>query len=46
MVHALSVPRYRYEVNAHDVITSVSPNWLAFAQENGATDLTEQVVLG
>ena len=35
MVHALSVPRYRYTVNAHDVITAVSPNWLAFAQENG-----------
>lgn len=46
MVHALSAPRYRYVVNAHDVITSVSANWLAFAQENGAPDLTEQAVLG
>lgn len=45
MVHS-SLPRYRYTVDALDVITSVSPTWLAFAQENGAPELTYQAVIG
>ena len=30
-----SLPRYRYTIDRHDVITSVCPLWLAFARENG-----------
>jgi hypothetical protein len=45
MVYA-SLPRYRYSVDAQDVISSVSPNWLAFARENGAPELTAQAVVG
>lgn len=37
---------FRYEIDAHDVIRSVSPEWLAFARENGAPGLTEERVLG
>jgi hypothetical protein len=33
-------------VNAHDVITAVSPLWLAFARENGAVQLTSAAVIG
>jgi hypothetical protein len=45
MVHS-PMPRCHYAVDAHDVITSVSPTWLAFARENGAPELTEQAVVG
>lgn len=39
-------PRYRYCVDAHDVIIAVDPWWLAFAKENGAAELTADCVLG
>ena len=45
MVHT-AVPRCRYAVNVHDVITSVSQTWLAFARENGAPELTDHAVIG
>lgn len=41
-----SIRRYRYAVDARDTIVSVSPEWLAFARENGAPELTEQAVTG
>ena len=41
-----SRPRYRYEIDAGDVITSVSDLWSAFARENGAPELTDQQVVG
>ncbi|MEW5975086.1 MAG: hypothetical protein AB1898_04680 [Acidobacteriota bacterium] len=37
---------YRYLLDAQDQITFVSREWLAFAQENGAPHLTEEMVLG
>lgn len=37
---------YRYRVNAADQIVWVDSLWLAFAQENGASELTEQSVIG
>lgn len=37
---------YQYRVDSKDRITWVSPRWLAFAQENGAPELTEQRVVG
>jgi hypothetical protein len=41
-----TLPRYRYTVDPQDVITSVCPLWLAFARENGATQLTREAVVG
>jgi hypothetical protein len=43
---SFSLPKYRYAVNANDAITSVSPLWLAFARENGASQLTCEAVMG
>lgn len=40
------VCEYRYEVDAEDVISSVSSEWLSFAEENGAPDLARDVVIG
>lgn len=37
---------YCYQVDASDRLTWVDPWWLAFAQENGAPELTEERVLG
>lgn len=38
--------KYRYRVDAADTIVWVDQLWLAFANENGAPDLTEELVLG
>ena len=38
--------RYRYRVDAADQLVWVDERWLAFARENGATELTEERVLG
>jgi hypothetical protein len=46
MAQSASARRYRYTVDARDVITSVSASWLAFARENGAPELTEAAVVG
>jgi hypothetical protein len=43
---AAETPKYRYRVDAADVILSANPFWFAFAQENGAAELTERSVLG
>lgn len=37
---------YRYRVNHADELVAVDPWWLAFAQENSATELKEDFVLG
>jgi hypothetical protein len=37
---------YRYRVDAGDLLVWVDEWWLAFAQENGAAALTEELVLG
>ncbi|MAT68338.1 MAG: hypothetical protein CMJ58_02325 [Planctomycetaceae bacterium] len=39
-------PKYRYRVDARDVIVSVDSWWLAFARENGAPELTAERVVG
>lgn len=41
-----SQPVYRYSVDENDVLLSVDHWWLAFAQENNATELTESSVVG
>lgn len=41
-----SLPRYRYTIDQHDLISSVCPLWLAFARENGAPQLSQDAVLG
>jgi hypothetical protein len=38
--------RYLYIIDAEDRITSVNPEWLRFAQDNDAAELTEAHVLG
>jgi hypothetical protein len=38
--------KYRARVDADDVLVWVDSWWLAFARENGASELTEQFVLG
>ena len=38
--------RYRYRVDASDVVTWVDAMWLAFAKENGAAELVEESVVG
>ena len=43
---AVEIPRYRYRVDAADVLIWVDALWLAFARENGAAELTENLVLG
>jgi hypothetical protein len=40
------MPEYRYSLDRSDRIRSVSPEWVAFAIENGAPGLTESGVLG
>lgn len=40
------VREYRYSLDRSDRIRSVSPEWTAFAIENGAPELTESGVLG
>ncbi len=44
----LSADRHRYShtIDANDSIVWVSAAWLAFARENGATRLTQELVLG
>ena len=37
---------YNYTLAADNRIASVTPRWLAFAQENGAPELTEEAVVG
>ena len=43
---ATTPKKYQYRVDATDAIVSVDPLWIAFAQENGAEELTEQSVVG
>jgi hypothetical protein len=43
---AAEVPRYRYRVDAADVLVWVDALWLAFARENGAAELVKESVLG
>ena len=38
--------RYRFRVDADDVIVWLGERWLAFAKENGAAELTKTSVLG
>jgi hypothetical protein len=40
------LPRYRYRIDEADRLVWVDALWLAFAQENGAAELTEESVLG
>jgi hypothetical protein len=44
-MHA-DVPVYQYRVDAVDRLVWVDPWWLAFARENGASELTAETVLG
>ncbi len=37
---------YTYAIDADDAVVSVGPEWLAFAQENQASSLTEATVVG
>ena len=37
---------YNYTLTEDNRIASVTPRWLAFAQENGASELTEEAVVG
>ena len=37
---------YNYTLTADNRIASVTPRWLAFAQENNAAELTEEAVVG
>jgi hypothetical protein len=41
-----SLAKYRYRVDADDLLVWVDSWWLAFARENGAADLTADRVLG
>jgi hypothetical protein len=43
---ATEILRYRYRVDSADVLVWVDALWLAFAQENGAAELTEDSILG
>ena len=45
-MHQQLLSRYRYAIDRQDVITSVCPLWLAFARENGASQLTCEAVVG
>ena len=38
--------KYRYHVDADDVLVGVDSWWLAFARENGAAELTEEALIG
>lgn len=40
------LPTFRYRVDAANRLAWIDPWWLAFAQENGATELTEASVIG
>ena len=49
IVNAMVTPdlrRYRYRVDATDRINWVDSWWLAFARENGASELTADSVIG
>jgi hypothetical protein len=43
---AESPDRYVYRIDASDTITFVNPEWLRFAEENEAPELTEAAVMG
>lgn len=43
---ASSLQRFSYLLGGDDSIVAVDPGWLAFAQENGAPQLTQQAVVG
>ena len=40
------MPEYHYSLDRSDRIRSVTPEWVAFAVENGGPGLTESGVLG
>ena len=39
-------PAFEYQLDPHDVVVSVSDDWLAFARENGAGELNVDSVIG
>ena len=39
-------PVFEYQLDANDVLVSVSDDWLAFARENGASELVAESVVG
>lgn len=39
-------PAFVYQLDPNDVIVSVSDDWLAFARENGASELDADAVVG
>ena len=41
-----SIAESVYVIDVRDIIESVDSNWLAFARDNGASDLTEGAVVG
>jgi hypothetical protein len=41
-----ALPAFEYHLDSHDLINWVSEDWLGFARENGATDLTADNVVG
>ncbi|QEG34809.1 hypothetical protein [Bythopirellula goksoeyrii] len=43
---AAEIPRYRYRVDRDDLLIWVDSHWLGFAKENGATELTQEYVIG
>lgn len=43
---ARAIIRYVYRIDAADTITFVSPEWLRFAAENDAPELTKSAVIG
>lgn len=43
---ATQYPTYRYRVDADDLLVWVDEWWIAFAQENGASRLVEETILG
>ena len=45
-MHASLRPAFDYELDPNDAIVSVSDDWLAFARENGASELDGDSVLG
>ncbi|MBE7471505.1 MAG: hypothetical protein DPW09_30645 [Anaerolineae bacterium] len=46
MKEIIKIPAFMHTVDAYDVLTDVNDHWLRFAQENDASHLTRQVVVG
>ena len=45
-MRASTYPVFEYQIDSNDVLVLVSDDWLAFARENGASELDAKFIIG